>query len=124
MNKVIISGRLGKDPELFAMPSGQNKVEISVANNTWTKNGARTIWIQARAIGKRADAIAANLRKGSRVWLEGSWQCDEWEDKATHQRRRMDYLFISSAEWDARGGEAQAADMSRDTSHGGDDDAY
>jgi len=125
MNIVTISGMLGKDPQVFDMSGGVRKAELSVANKIWTKAGVKTVWIQVRVIGKRADAAAANLRKGDKVWVQGSWQADEWQDKVTKQKRRLDYLFASSIEWSGSVTRDEQQDMSRDMSRDGpDDDAY
>ena len=126
MNKVFISGMVGKDPVIHELSSGIKKAEFSVANKVWKNNGAKTVWVQVRTIGKRAEAIEANLKKGMKVWVEGSWDADEWKDKTTQLNRRLDYVFASSIEWDSRGASNVTRDndrdMSRDESHGNDDD--
>lgn len=100
MNSVSISGTLGRDPETHVLASGMMKIEFSVANKVWTKAGIKTVWINCRAIGKRAEAAAAHLRKGSKVWVSGAWYQDEWVDRATQAKRRADYLFAATIEWD------------------------
>lgn len=122
MNKVIISGRLGRDLEPKTLPAGATKLDFSIANKMWSKEGGdKTAWVNIRVIGKRADALVANAGKGKMLWIEGTWQVDEWMDKETGKKRRYDYLFASLIEWEpSKTADSQAP--ARATREPGEDD--
>ena len=75
VNKVTLIGNLGRDPELFHTQSGRAVARLSIATNeVWTKNGERqrrTEWHRVVVWGPRAERIAAQLRKGTPVYVEG-----------------------------------------------------
>ncbi len=84
LNKVMIIGRLGRDPEVKYLPSGQAVTNFSVATNeTWTgKDGnkeERTEWHRIVAFGKRAELCGEYLSKGKQVYIEGALRTREWE---------------------------------------------
>ena len=85
INKVIIVGNLGKDPERREMPSGGGVTNITLATSeTWKdKNSGeaqeKTEWHRVVFFGKLADIVAEYLRKGSKVYIEGSLKTREWE---------------------------------------------
>ena len=85
INKVIIVGRLGADPEMKAVGQGTNVTRLSVATSeNWTdKNGQkqeRTEWHRITVWGKTAEHCAKYLSKGSQVYVEGRLQTRSWED--------------------------------------------
>lgn len=75
VNKVTLIGNLGRDPELFQTQSGQAVARLSIATNeVWSKDGERqrrTEWHRVVVWGSRAERIAAQLRKGTPVYVEG-----------------------------------------------------
>jgi single-strand DNA-binding protein len=75
VNKVVLIGNLGRDPELFQTQSGRAVARLSIATNeVWTKDGERqrrTEWHRVVVWGTRAERIAAQLRKGTPVYVEG-----------------------------------------------------
>jgi single-strand DNA-binding protein len=75
VNKVVLIGNLGRDPELFQTQAGQAVARLSIATNTvWTKDGERqrrTEWHRVVVWGPRAERIAAQLHKGTLVYIEG-----------------------------------------------------
>ncbi len=83
-NKCIFVGRLGKDAELRHMPNGDPVLSFSVgANESW-KNAKgekqeRCEWVNCSLFGKRADALAKYLEKGTRVLVEGKLRTDKSE---------------------------------------------
>lgn len=84
LNKVMIIGHLGRDPEVKYLPSGQAVANFSVAtNDTWTdkegKKVDRTEWHRVVAFGKLAEICGEYLSKGSQVYLEGRLQTRQWE---------------------------------------------
>src|SRR3954471_12822500 len=86
VNKVILVGRLGQNPEVRYTPSGAAVANFSVATNeNWTdKQGQkqeRTEWHRVVVWGKLAELCSQYLTKGRQVYLEGRLQTREWEDK-------------------------------------------
>jgi len=84
LNKATIIGNLTRDPELKALPSGQNVVNFSVATNrVWKdKEGAKQEQAEFHnvvAFGKQAETIAQYMKKGSQILVEGRLQTRSWE---------------------------------------------
>ena len=91
LNKVMLIGNLGKDPEVRNMPNGGSVVSFSVGTNeSWKdKNGEkieRCEWHNCTVFGKLADVCAEWLRKGSQVYIEGSIRTEKWQDKEGNDR--------------------------------------
>ena len=91
VNKVILVGNLGNDPELRSTPSGASVCEFRVATNeSWTdRNGQRqdrTEWHRVVVWGKRAEICSKYLSKGRQVYLEGRLRTRSWEDKDGNKR--------------------------------------
>lgn len=92
VNKVIIIGNLGKDPEVRYMPSGDAMANISVATtDSWKdkKTGdkqERTEWHRIVLFGKLAEIVGEYLQKGSQVYIEGRLQTRKWQDKEGQDR--------------------------------------
>ncbi len=86
VNKVILIGRLGQDPEVRHMPSGDAVANISLATSeSWKdKQGQkqeRTEWHRVAVFGKLAEICGEYLRKGSQVYFEGKLQTRKWTDQ-------------------------------------------
>ena len=86
LNSVQLIGRLGKDPEARQSANGNTVVNLSLATSEKFKDSSgdwqeRTEWHRCIAFGKRGDAMAQYLKKGSQVYIEGSLQTRKWEDK-------------------------------------------
>jgi len=97
LNKVMIIGNLGKDPELRYTPSGKPIALFNVATGrTWvTSNGERkeaTEWFNVIAWGSLADICYKHLRKGSRVYVEGHLQTRKWEDASGQKHYRTELV--------------------------------
>jgi single-strand DNA-binding protein len=91
VNKVILIGNVGRDPEPRYMPSGDAMVNLSLATSEqWKdKNGERqekTEWHRVVIFGKTAEIAAQYLRKGSQVYIEGRLQTRKWTDKEGQER--------------------------------------
>jgi single-strand DNA-binding protein len=91
VNKAILVGNLGRDPELRQTPSGQNVCNFTLATSeSWTdRNGERverTEWHRIVAWGKTGELCAQYLSKGRTVYVEGRIQTREWEDKDGNKR--------------------------------------
>jgi single-strand DNA-binding protein len=86
VNKVILIGNLGRDPETRFMPSGDAICNISIATteNWKDKNGEKqekTEWHRVAFFGKLAEIAGEYLKKGSQVYVEGRLQTRKWTDK-------------------------------------------
>jgi single-strand DNA-binding protein len=91
VNKVLLIGRLGQDPELKYTPSGQGVCNFSVATSeNWTdKSGQkqeRTEWHRIVVWGRLAELANQYLAKGRQVYLEGKLQTRSWDDKDGNKR--------------------------------------
>jgi single-strand DNA-binding protein len=86
VNKVILIGNLGRDPETRYMPEGGAITNISIATtDVWKdKNGEKqekTEWHRVAFFGKLAEIAGEYLKKGSQVYVEGRLQTRKWQDK-------------------------------------------
>lgn len=91
VNKVILVGRLGQDPELRYTPSGAAVANFSVATNeAWTdKSGQkqeRTEWHRIVVWGKQAELCNQYLGKGRQAYIEGRLQTRQWQDQSGQTR--------------------------------------
>ena len=85
VNKVILVGNLGQDPEVRYMPNGNAVANITVATSeSWKdqqgQQQERTEWHRVVMFGKLAEIAGEYLRKGSQVYLEGKLQTRKWKD--------------------------------------------
>jgi single-strand DNA-binding protein len=85
LNKAILIGNLGRDPEVRYTPSGLAIANFNIATSeTWTKDGekeTRTEWHRIVAFGKLGEICGEYLSKGRQVYIEGRIQTREWQDK-------------------------------------------
>jgi single-strand DNA-binding protein len=92
VNKLILVGYLGHDPELRHTPNGNPVLNLSVATSRELKNAegevrTETVWHRATVWGKTAENCARFLTKGSRVYLEGVLQIKSWTDRNGQPRK-------------------------------------
>lgn len=91
VNKVILIGTLGSDPEVRYMPNGGAVANISLATNeSWKDKNTgqmqeKTEWHRVVVFGKLAEVAGEYLRKGSQVYFEGKLQTRKWQDQASGQ---------------------------------------
>ena len=90
VNKVILVGRLGADPEVRYTPGGAAVANFRMATSeNWTKDGEkqeRTEWHRIVAFGKLGEICGEYLAKGKQVYIEGRIQTRSWEDKDGNKR--------------------------------------
>jgi single-strand DNA-binding protein len=92
INKVIVVGNLGADPDTRALPSGNQVTNISVATSeSWNdkvtgEKQERTEWHRVVFYGRLAEIAGDYLKKGSQVYVEGKLQTRKWEDKEGNER--------------------------------------
>jgi single-strand DNA-binding protein len=92
INKVILIGNLGQDPEVTYMPSGGAVANISIATSeswqdkTTGEKKEKTEWHRVAIFGKLAEIAGEYLRKGSTVYIEGKLQTRKWQDQNGQDR--------------------------------------
>jgi single-strand DNA-binding protein len=103
INKAIVLGYIGRDPEMRYTPAGKAVTNFSVAvTEKWgpEEDQSHTEWFACEAWGKPAEILNQYLHKGSRVYLEGRLRTDKWEkDGATRFRTKLvvdSFLFLSA----------------------------
>jgi len=102
VNKVILVGNLGKDPEIRYTPSGLAVANISIATSeTWKdkttgENQEKTEWHRIVLYQRLAEIAGEYLRKGAKIYLEGRLQTRKWQDKTTGQDRYTTEIIADS----------------------------
>ncbi|MBH04980.1 MAG: single-stranded DNA-binding protein [Phycisphaeraceae bacterium] len=92
VNKVILVGNLGNDPEIRYMPNGGAVANITVATSeTWRDKATgeqreKTEWHRVALYGKLAEVAGEYLRKGSQVYIEGKLETRKWQDQSGQDR--------------------------------------
>jgi single-strand DNA-binding protein len=110
INKVIIVGNLGNDPETKYMPSGSAVTNLSVATNeSWKDKQTgeqkdRTEWHRVAMFGRLAEIAAEYLRKGSQVYIEGKLRTRKWQDQQGNDRYTTEIIADEMQMLGGRGG--------------------
>ena len=91
VNKVILLGNVGKDPEIKSLPSGQPVANFSIATSERYKDKQdqwqdRTEWHNLAAYGRTAEIIRDYVKKGSKLYIEGRLTTRSWDDKETGKK--------------------------------------
>ena len=99
VNKVILVGRLGKDPETRYTGGGQPVCNFSMATDETFKDRSgerqkRTEWHKIVVWGKQAEIAQQYLKKGSQIYLEGRIQSREWQDKEGQKRTSYEIVAV------------------------------
>jgi single-strand DNA-binding protein len=94
INKVILIGNLGKDPEVKYTPQGTPVAKLTLATNERFKDKSgewqdRTEWHNVVLWQRLAEIAGEYLKKGSKVYVEGRLQTRSWDDKQTNQKKYM-----------------------------------
>jgi single-strand DNA-binding protein len=109
MQKVMLIGNLGSDPEIRYSQQGTAIAQFSVATTErWKDRGGElqehTEWFAVKTFGRRAEIVAENLDKGSCVYLEGRKRTESWDDKQTGARHYRDLVYVDRIEFLGRKG--------------------
>ena len=115
VNKVILVGNLGRDPEVRSLPSGQPVASFSVATSRrWKdRDGNRqeqTEWHNVVCFGKTAEIAGQYLTKGKQVFVEGRIQTRSWDDKTTGEKKYRTEIICDNFQM-LGGGRGQSADQ-------------
>ena len=110
INKVILIGNLGQDPDTRYMPSGGAVTNLRVATNeTWKdkqtgEQKEKTEWHSVAMFGRLAEIAAEYLRKGSQVYIEGRLQTRKWQDRDGNDRYTTEIVANEMQMLGGRGG--------------------
>ena len=110
INKVILIGHLGADPETRAMPSGMTVANLRLATTeSWKDKQSgeqqeRTEWHRVALFGRLGEIAAEYLRKGSQVYIEGSLRTRKWQDKEGRDRYSTEIIGNEMQMLGGRGG--------------------
>jgi len=123
INKVIIVGNLGGDPETRYMPSGSAVTNLTVATNeSWKdkqtgEQKERTEWHKVAMFNRLAEIAAEYLRKGSQVYIEGKLRTRKWQDKEGKDRWTTEIIADEMQMLSGRsgGGGGGSAPMNQDS---------
>ncbi|MBT8430172.1 MAG: single-stranded DNA-binding protein [Gammaproteobacteria bacterium] len=112
VNKVILIGNLGQDPEVRYMPNGGAVCNINVATSeTWKDKNTgesqeKTEWHRVVMFRRLAEIAGEYLKKGSKVYLEGRLQTRKWQDQQGQDRYTTEIVADQMQMLDSRGGSA------------------
>ena len=115
VNKVILIGNLGSDPEVKYLPSGVPVTNFSLATSeSWTdRNGERqerTEWHRLVLWRKLAEIAGQYLKKGSKLYVEGKLQTRSWDDQSGQKRYTTEVVVNDMQMLDSRGESAEAGE--------------
>jgi len=125
INKVIIVGNLGGDPETRYMPSGSAVTNLTVATNeSWKDKQTgeqkdRTEWHKVAMFNRLAEVAAEYLRKGSQVYIEGKLRTRKWQDKIGQDRWTTEIIADEMQMLGGRGGRGGGGNYGGGGSGGG-----
>jgi single-strand DNA-binding protein len=100
VNKVILLGNVGKDPEIRATPGGTMVANFSLATTDRTKDQAgnwtdRTEWHNLVAFQRTAEIIRDYVKKGSKLYVEGKIQTRSWDDKTSGEKKYRTEIIVN-----------------------------
>jgi single-strand DNA-binding protein len=110
VNKVILIGNLGADPENKSMPSGTQVANLRIATTDSFKDKQsgewqeRTEWHRVALFGRLAEVAGEYLKKGSKVYIEGSLRTRKWQDKSGNDRYTTEIRANDMQMLDSKGG--------------------
>jgi len=134
INKVILIGNLGQNPEVKHSASGQAICNLSIATNeSWTdKNGQKqekTEWHRVVVFGKLAEICGQYLQKGRQAYIEGKLQTRSWQDKENQTRYTTEIVAQSVQFLGGNAGAGRSADYGNqnygnNANYGGNNNSY
>ncbi len=121
VNKVILIGNLGKDPEVRYLPSGSAVANCTLATSeSWKdkqtgEQQERTEWHNVVFFNRLAEIVGEYLKKGSQVYVEGSLRTRKWQDKEGRDRYTTEIVAGEMQMLGSRGGGGGGGGYSRDS---------
>ncbi|MEO7773640.1 MAG: single-stranded DNA-binding protein [Steroidobacteraceae bacterium] len=123
VNKVILVGNLGQDPETRAMPSGSSVANLRIATTeSWRDKASgemkeQTEWHTVVMFGRLGEIAGEYLKKGSQVYIEGRLRTRKWQDKTGNDRYSTEIVANEMQMLGGRGGAGASSEMreTRDT---------
>ena len=122
VNKVILIGNLGQDPEVRYMPNGNAVANVTLATSeSWKDKSSgetqeRTEWHRVVFFRRLAEIAGEYLKKGSKVYVEGRLQTRKWQDQNGQDRYTTEIVADQMQMLDSRGGGSASFDNSRSDS--------
>jgi single-strand DNA-binding protein len=100
VNKVILLGNVGKDPEIRSTPSGTMVANFSIATSDRFQDAQgnwqdRTEWHNLVAFKRTAEIVRDYVKKGSKLYVEGKLQTSSWEDKTSGQKKYKTEIIVN-----------------------------
>ncbi|HTV06734.1 MAG TPA: single-stranded DNA-binding protein [Acidobacteriaceae bacterium] len=121
VNKVILLGNVGKDPEFRATPGGTTVASFSLATTDRTKDQSgnwtdRTEWHNLVAFQRTAEIIRDYVKKGSKLYIEGKIQTRSWDDKNTGEKKYRTEIIVNDLSLLSGRGEGDSGGYNRSSS--------
>ncbi|HTW45160.1 MAG TPA: single-stranded DNA-binding protein [Acidobacteriaceae bacterium] len=121
VNKVILLGNVGKDPEIRATPGGTMVASFSLATTDRTKDQSgnwsdRTEWHNLVAFQRTAEIIRDYVKKGSKLYVEGKIQTRSWDDKNTGEKKYRTEIIVNDLSLLSGRGEGDSGSYNRGSS--------
>jgi len=119
VNKVILIGNLGQDPEVRYMPNGNAVANATIATSeSWKDKNTgetqeKTEWHRVVFFRRLAEIVGEYLKKGSKVYIEGKLQTRKWQDKSGQDRYTTEIVADQMQMLDSRGGGSAAFESNR-----------
>jgi len=115
VNKVILIGNLGKDPEVKYTQGGMAIASFSLATSSSQKDKdgnwqEKTEWHNIKAFGRTAEIAGEYLKKGKTVYIEGRIHYDSWDDKDTGQKKYMTQILANELTLLGGGGQRESGE--------------
>jgi len=122
VNKVILIGNLGKDPETRYMPNGEAVTNVTIATSeTWKDKGGekqeKTEWHRVTFYRKLAEIAGEYLKKGSQIYVEGRLETRKWQDKDGQDRYTTEIIANEMRMLGSRGGSNSFEVTEKESSH-------
>ena len=121
VNKVILLGNVGKDPEIRATPGGTMVASFSLATTDRTKDQSgnwtdRTEWHSLVAFQRTAEIIRDYVKKGSKLYVEGKIQTRSWDDKTSGEKKYRTEIIVNDTSLLSGRGEGDGGSYNRSSS--------
>ena len=124
VNKVILVGNVGQEPDVKATQGGSQVVNLSIATSeTWNDKQSgqkqeRTEWHRVVFFGKLAEIVSSYVNKGSKLYVEGSLRTRKWQDNNGQDRYTTEIVGSEMQMLDSRGQSGQSSQAAQQPSQG------